>query len=172
VEALEAAGIDYTLVITNAFFGSILPELGQLGAPPGPDTVVPDTVNVYAGGNTKGAATDEEDVGKVVALAVADPRTANKKLLIKVNVITQNDLIATWERLSGKTVTKKNVSAEDLDMQIQGADGLEAIVLGLTKLIWVDGTADDPPQGPSVYATELYPDLKFRAIEDYLKQLA
>ena len=66
------------------------------------------------------AATDEDDIGRVVARAVNDPRTANKKLVIKANQFTQNELIATWERLSGKTITKQPVSAEDLDAQIKG----------------------------------------------------
>ena len=49
-EALKKSGIDYTLVVSNAFFSYALPRLGQLGPPP-----VPETVSVYAGGNTRGA---------------------------------------------------------------------------------------------------------------------
>ena len=42
--------------------------------------------------------------------------------------------------------------------------------LGLLKLIWVDGS-NDKPVANSVSATELYPDLKFKTVEDFLKQL-
>ena len=66
------------------------------------------------------AATDENDIGRVVARAVNDPRTANKKLVIEANTFTQNELIATWERLSGIIITKQPVSAEELDAQIKG----------------------------------------------------
>ena len=67
------------------------------------------------------ATTLEDDIGKVVAKAVNDPRAANKKLVIKVNTLTQNEIIETWERVSGKKVARTTVSAEELDEQLQSA---------------------------------------------------
>ena len=49
IEALKESGIDYTLILSNGFFGYLLPQLGQMGPLP-----VPETVSVYAGGNTQG----------------------------------------------------------------------------------------------------------------------
>ena len=68
-----------------------------------------------------GGATAEEDIGKVVARAVNDPRTANKRLVIKGSDFTQNQIIAAWETVSGKTVARQDVSAEDLIQIINGA---------------------------------------------------
>ena len=49
-----------------------------------------------------GAATDEADIGKVVARAVNDPSTLNKKVIIKPNIFTQNELVELYEKLAGK----------------------------------------------------------------------
>ena len=67
-----------------------------------------------------GALTAEEDIGKVVARAVNDPRTANKKLVIKVNTLTQSEIIATWERVHGKTAKRVTVSSQQIDEKLQG----------------------------------------------------
>ena len=65
--------------------------------------------------------TAEEDIGKVVARAVNDPRTANKRLVVKGSDFTQNQVIAAWEKVSGKMVARQAVSAEDLNQIINGA---------------------------------------------------
>jgi hypothetical protein len=49
-EALQSSGLGWTSIVNYSFMGYILPQLGQLGPPP-----VPDTVTLYAGGNMKGA---------------------------------------------------------------------------------------------------------------------
>ena len=65
--------------------------------------------------------TAEEDIGKVVARAVNDPRTENKRLVIKGSDFTQNQIIAAWEKVSGKTVARQAVSVEELTQKINGA---------------------------------------------------
>ena len=49
-----------------------------------------------------GATTAEEDIGAVVSRVLDDPRAVDKVVVIKVNTLTQNEIIDTWERLSGK----------------------------------------------------------------------
>ena len=68
-----------------------------------------------------GATTAEADIGKVVARAVNDPRTANKTLVIRVNALTQNQIIAAYESVSGEKVGRRHVTAEELEHEIQGA---------------------------------------------------
>ena len=67
-----------------------------------------------------GALTAEADIGRVVARAVEDPRTADKTLVIRVNTLTQNQIIAAYESVTGKKVGRRHVSAEELEQQIQG----------------------------------------------------
>ena len=39
------------------------------------------------------------------------------------------------------------------------------------KALWSDGYYKREPAGPVVLATELYPDLRFKSVEEYLRQL-
>ncbi len=46
--------------------------------------------------------TAEEDIGAIVSRVLDDPRAANKIVVIKVNTLTQNEVIDAWENISGK----------------------------------------------------------------------
>jgi hypothetical protein len=48
-----------------------------------------------------------------VVRSLTDPRTMNRKLVIKANTDTQREIVDTWERISGKKVNRKEVSAEE-----------------------------------------------------------
>ena len=49
-------------------------------------------------------------------------------------------------------------------------------MLSLISLVWFDGAYQLPPEELNtlepVYATELYPDVKFKTVEEYYKDLA
>lgn len=66
-----------------------------------------------------------EDIVTYAAKALIDPRTENKRVIIRTeaNMASQHDLIALWERISGKKVTRNYMSAEELDRQIEGGVG-------------------------------------------------
>ena len=55
----------------------------------------------------------EADIGKVIVRTLTDPRTVNAKVVIKINDTTQREIVATWEKISGKKVTQNSISAED-----------------------------------------------------------
>lgn len=59
---------------------------------------------------------DEADIGRYTVKAALDPRTANKIVRLEPprNVLTQNELVALAEKVWGKTIKKKHVSAEAL----------------------------------------------------------
>ena len=80
-----------------------------------------------------GLANAMEDIVAYAAKALVDPRTENKRVVVcpAANKATQNDLIALWERISGKKVSKSYMSAEELDQQIKG--GLHFILLLLLQ---------------------------------------
>ena len=47
---------------------------------------------------------------------------------------------------------------------------MTARYMGLVKTIWVDGLYERPPQQPCVLAAELYPDIDFKGVEEFLHQ--
>ena len=83
-------------------------------------TVSPHETYVYAG-----LANAMEDIVTYAAKALIDPRTENKRVIIRTeaNMASQHDLIALWERISCKKVTSNYMSAEELDRQIEGMVG-------------------------------------------------
>lgn len=69
-----------------------------------------------------GVSTLTTDIAAYAAKALTDPRTENKRLIVAPpqNVASQNDLIALWEKVSGKQLGRKHLSATELQKQIQG----------------------------------------------------
>ena len=84
-----------------------------------------------------GVSTLTTDIATYAAKALTDPRTENKRLIIapSQNVASQNDLIALWEKVSGKQVGRKHQSAEELQKQIQG-QAPQVLVMLLTCHVW------------------------------------
>ena len=63
----------------------------------------------------------ESDIGKVVVKTLDDPRAENKRVVIKANEASQLELVATWEKISGKTITQNKISAEDFRKADEGS---------------------------------------------------
>ncbi|XP_038716450.1 eugenol synthase 1-like [Tripterygium wilfordii] len=168
--AIEAEGIPYTFVSANAFSGYFLPTLCQLGvtAPPR------DKVTIFGDGNPRAVFNDEHDIGTYTIRTIDDPRTLNKILYIKPprNALGINELVAIWEKLIGKTLEKKYVSEEQLLKDIQESPLPMNIILAIHHSAFVIGDLDNFVIEPSfgVEASELYPDVEYTTVEDYLKQ--
>ncbi|KAL0044384.1 hypothetical protein WJX82_003426 [Trebouxia sp. C0006] len=116
----------------------------------------------------------EDAVGLVVAKAVTDSRTANKAIAILANAVNQNDTIATWKELSGQTPGRKDVSAEEMQQKIDDAEDVAALVPTLINTIWVDvcfQQLHSAAQEDVWFASELYPDLEFQIVQEYMQQL-
>lgn len=64
----------------------------------------------------------DEDIVAYTLKAVDDPRTLNKILYIHPpkNIVSQNEMVALWERKIGKTLEKTYVSEEEVLKSIQG----------------------------------------------------
>ncbi|KAH9325404.1 hypothetical protein KI387_005582, partial [Taxus chinensis] len=88
--AIEAEGISYTYVYSDCFATYFVPNLGQ----PGLTALPRDTVSILVDGNAKVLFVKEEDIGTFTIKAVADPRTLNKKLYLRLpaNTYSLNDL--------------------------------------------------------------------------------
>ncbi|GKD78998.1 isoflavone reductase-like protein, partial [Tanacetum coccineum] len=168
--AIEAEGIPYTYVASNCFAGYFLPTLAQGGvtAPPR------DKVTILGDGSPKGVFNNEIDIGTYSIKAVDDPRTLNKILYIKPpkNTCSFNDLVSIWEKKIGKSLEKTYVPEEQVLKLIQESTFPMNIVFALNHSIFVNGDLTNFEIEPSfgVEASELYPDVKYTTIEEYLDQ--
>lgn len=66
---------------------------------------------------------DEDDVATYTIKTIDDPRMLNKTLYLRPhkNILTHNELVEKWEKLSNKTLEKVYVSAEDFLASMKGA---------------------------------------------------
>ena len=64
-----------------------------------------------------------EDTAAFTAKTLDDPRTLNKRLHIRVpsNYLSQREMIAIWERLSGHRVKTYEMSEKETDESADGA---------------------------------------------------
>ncbi|KAL0325806.1 UNVERIFIED_CONTAM: Isoflavone reductase-like protein [Sesamum radiatum] len=168
--AIEAEGIPYTYVSSNYFAGYSLTTLMQPGLPPPPR----DKVTILGDGNAKGVFNDERDIATYTIRAVDDPRTLNKTLYVRPtkNTYSFNEIVALWEKLIGKTLQKSFVPEHQLLKQIAESPMPINIILAINHSVLVNGDQTyfeiDPSFG--VEASELYPDVKYTTVEDYLLQ--
>ncbi|KFK31673.1 hypothetical protein AALP_AA6G144000 [Arabis alpina] len=170
--AIEVAKIPYTYVVAGCFASFFLPCLGQchlrLQSPPR------DNVTIYDDGNAKAIINTEEDIVAYTMKAVDDPRTLNKILYIHPpnNIVSQNDMVALWERKISKTLVKTYVSEKQLLKSIQEARSPMDFALGLIHTIFVksDHTSFTIDPSSGVEASELYPEVKYTSVDEYLNQ--
>ncbi|XP_060199710.1 phenylcoumaran benzylic ether reductase TP7 [Lycium barbarum] len=168
--AIEAEGIPYTYVACNCFAGYFLPTLVQPGAtaPPPPR----DKVIIPGDGNVKAVFNEEHDIGTYTIKAVDDLRTLNKTLYIKPpkNTLSFNELVAIWEKLIGKTLEKVYVPEEQILKDIQTSPMPINIILAINHSTFVKGDQTNFEIEPSFgfEASELYPDVEYTTVEEYL----
>ncbi|XP_061342365.1 isoflavone reductase-like protein [Gastrolobium bilobum] len=166
--AIEAEGIPYTYVCSNAFAGYFLSTLGQqnVTAPPR------DKVVILGDGNAKGVYVTEEDIGTYTIKAVDDPRTLNKILYLRppANVLTFNELVSLWENKIKSTLEKSYVPEDQLLKNIQETPFPGNFMLALCHSMLVKGDCTNFEIDPSfgVEASELYPEVKYTTIDNSL----
>ncbi|KAK9808176.1 hypothetical protein WJX73_005488 [Symbiochloris irregularis] len=174
-EAVEAAGMSWTRVITYAVAEYVLPGLGIM-APPGTFPKPPELVQIYGDGTSRHRIVLEDDLGRVMARAVNDSRTENKKLIIIAMQPTQPELVAACRAVTGQDIKTEHVPAEQLEKLIAGGTGGERFMLEAARWLWVDNFFQLPNEEmssePIVYAAELYPDIKFVTFEEWYKSHA
>ncbi|KAJ6378652.1 hypothetical protein OIU78_028807 [Salix suchowensis] len=146
--AIEAEGIPYTSVVSNCFAGD---------------------------GNVRVVFNNEEDIATYTIKAVDDPRTVNRILYIKPpgNIISANDLVSLWEKKIGKTTERVYVPEEQILKNIQEtSDFLRKLTLAICHSLFVNGDQTNFQIEPSfgVEASELYPDVIYTSVDEYLNQ--
>ncbi|XP_062181868.1 phenylcoumaran benzylic ether reductase Pyrc5-like [Phragmites australis] len=168
--AIEAEGIPYTYVSSNFFAGRFLPNLAQAGVAGLPT----DKVVILGDGNVKGIFVAEEDVGTYTIKAVDDPRTLNKILYLRPpsNILSHNELVSLWEKKVGRTFQRVYIPEDEVLKKIQESPVPLNIVLSISHSVWVKGDHMNFEIEPSfgVEATELYPDVKYSTVDEYLNK--
>ena len=165
---IKELGIPTTMIYNNGFMEFWATGLGQLG-PSSP----PDSVQVYGSGSTRAYMTSLPDIARYVSAIVADPRTENQEVKIQNVSTTQVEMINTWQDLTGKSVEKVPVSAQDLDAIIASSNTpetfMQKVFTQLHKSVWIN--EDCMKSRPEVIdAKDLYPQIKPKNIRQYLSQ--
>ncbi|KAB1207298.1 hypothetical protein CJ030_MR7G011619 [Morella rubra] len=167
---IEAEKIPYTIVSSNLFAGYFLPSLAQAGAT-GPPR---DKVVILGDGNPKAIFNSEEDIGSYTIRAVDDSRTLNKILYIRPpgNIYSYNDLVSLWEKKIGKTLERIYVPEEQVLKNIQESSAPLNLVLAIHHCVFVKGGHTNFEIDPSfgVEAYQLYPDVKYHPVDEFLNQ--
>ncbi|XP_048132244.1 phenylcoumaran benzylic ether reductase POP1-like [Rhodamnia argentea] len=167
---LEEEGIPYTFVSCNFLAGWHHSTLAQPGATAPPR----DKVVILGDGNAKVVFNREDDIGTYTIKAVDDPRTLNKILHIRppANTYSMNDLTSLWERKIGKTLQRVYIPEEQVLKIIQDAGPPADLMLAISHSVFVKGDQTNFEIEPSfgVEASELYPDVKYTTVDEYLDQ--
>lgn len=168
---VEAEGIPYTYISCNFFMKVLLPSLAQ----PGLEAPPRDKVTIFGDGNTKAVFMKESDVAAFTISAVDDPRTLNKVVYLRPpgNVYSLNELVEMWETKIGKKLEKLHVLEEELLTKINGTSfpSNSKMLFIYSAFIKGDHTYFDIESSSGVNGTELYPQLKYTTLSEFLDTL-
>uniref|UniRef100_A0A7N0U4F6 NmrA-like domain-containing protein n=1 Tax=Kalanchoe fedtschenkoi TaxID=63787 RepID=A0A7N0U4F6_KALFE len=169
--AIEEANIPFTYISANCFAGYFVGNLSQMG------TLIPpkgDQVQLYADGTVKVAYNDEDDIATYTVKTISDPRTLNKTVYIRPpeNVITQRELVGMWEKLAGKEFEKVNFPEDQFLEQLKGQDYVAQVGRGHFYHCFYEGSTANFDIGEvgGEEASELYPEVSYTRMTDYLKR--
>ncbi|KAL4601755.1 hypothetical protein ACB092_10G004800 [Castanea dentata] len=166
--AIEDAKIPFTYVTANCFAGYFAANLSQM------ETLLPpmDKVTIYGDGNVKVVYMDEDDIASYTIKTIDDPRTLNKTLNIRPpeNILSQRELVEKWEKLLGKELQKISLSQEDFLASMKGLDFASQVGVGHFYHFFYEGCLTNFKIGEEgEEASELYPDVKYTRMDEYLK---
>ncbi|KAJ6347721.1 hypothetical protein OIU76_004244 [Salix suchowensis] len=138
------------------------------------ETLIPpkDKVRIYGDGNAKVVYMDEDDIATYAIKAIDDPRTLNRTLYLRPpeNVLSQGQLVEIWERLSGKKLEKIYIPGEDFLASMKGMDYVAQAGMGHFYHIFYEGCLTNFEIGEDgEEASNLYPEVKYTRMDEYLK---
>jgi uncharacterized protein YbjT (DUF2867 family) len=162
--ATEAAGIPFTYVAANSFAAYFVDYLLH------PHDKL-DEVIVYGSGEAKTVLNYEGDVAAYTVKAATDERFANRVMVIRPpgNIVSQLDLISSWEKKTGRTLKKTRVPEEEIIKLSETLPFPDNIPVSILHNIFIKGdqtsfelTEDD------LEASKLFPDYKYTCVDNYL----
>ncbi|XP_062204427.1 isoflavone reductase homolog [Phragmites australis] len=166
--AIEEAKIPHTYISANCFAAYFCANLAQMR------TVLPpkEIVQVYGDGNVKVIFVDEDDVGTYTIKSVDDPRTLNKTIYLRPNenILTHNEVIAKWEKLSGKVLQKIHIPADKFLASMKDVDFGTQVGIGHFYHIFYEGCLTNFDIKDDEEATLLYPEVQYTNMDEYMKR--
>uniref|UniRef100_A0ACD5YZJ2 Uncharacterized protein n=2 Tax=Avena sativa TaxID=4498 RepID=A0ACD5YZJ2_AVESA len=167
--AIEEANIPHTYISANCFAAYFVPNLCQMG------TLLPpkEKVLIYGDGNIKVAFMNEDDVGTYTIKCIDDPRAMNKTIYLRPleNILSQNELIAKWEKLSGKVLEKFHIPGDELLASMEGMDFANQVGVGHYYHIFYEGCLTNFDIGDDgEEASLLYPEVQYTRMDECLKR--
>ncbi|CAJ1958641.1 unnamed protein product [Sphenostylis stenocarpa] len=161
---IEAAGIPYTCILANCCAAYFINYLLR------PHEKVKDIV-VYGNGEAKAVLNYEEDVAMYTVKAANDPRTCNRVVFCQPskNIISQNELISSWEQKCGQTFTKTFIPEEEIVKLSESLPSPHNIPLSIIHSVFVRGDMVSFDIGEDeLEASLLYPDYNYVSIHQVL----
>ncbi|XP_058103917.1 bifunctional pinoresinol-lariciresinol reductase 2-like [Magnolia sinica] len=168
-KAIQDAGIPFTYISANCFAGYFLAGLCQVGQITPPR----ESVALLGDANVKAIYVDEDDIGTYTIKTIDDPRTLNKTVYLRPleNILSQREIIGIWEKLIGKELKKSTISAEDFLANMKGLDNAQQVGLTHYYHVCYEGCLANFELGEDgVEASELYPEVKYMRMDEYLKR--
>ncbi|KAK3139648.1 hypothetical protein QOZ80_5AG0386950 [Eleusine coracana subsp. coracana] len=168
--AIEESNIPHTDISANCFAAYFGPNLCQMR------TLLPpkERVLVYGDGTVKAIFVNEDDVATYTIKCIDDPRTMNKTIYLRPldNILTQNEVIEKWEKLSGKVLSEKiHITAEEFLAPMKDLDFPNQVGVGHFYHIFYEGCLTNFVCGDDgAEATLLYPEVQYTRLDEYMKQ--
>ncbi|XP_057448730.1 bifunctional pinoresinol-lariciresinol reductase 2-like [Lotus japonicus] len=168
-KAIQEANIPFTYISANCFAGYFLGGLCQ------PGSIIPskESVVLFGDGNIKAIYVDEDDIAMYTIKTIDDPRTLNKTVYIRPpkNILSQREVVQIWEKLIGKELEKSSISAEQFLSSLEGQAYAEQVGLIHYYHVCFEGCLTNFEIGEEeVEACELYPEIKYTTVHDYMKR--
>ncbi|XP_018721020.2 eugenol synthase 1 [Eucalyptus grandis] len=161
---LEASTIPYTFVSANcyaAYFISLLLHPHD----PRPDLVV------YGTGEAKAVLNWEQDIAKYTIKVANDPRTRNRVVIYRPpgNIISQNELISSWEKKTGRRFEKVCVQEDELIKLSQSLPSPDNIAVSILHSVFARGDLMSfDLDEDDLEASCLYPEIEYTTIDQLL----
>ncbi|KAL3844434.1 hypothetical protein ACJIZ3_001837 [Penstemon smallii] len=169
-KAIEEAGIPFTYVSANCFAGYFIGGLCQFGK------ILPsrDSVVIHGNGNIKAIYVTEDDIATYTIKTIDDPRTVNKTLYLRPpkNILSQRQVVGIWEKLIGKELHKVTLSKEDFLASMKDLDYAQEVGLSHYHDVCYEGCLTNFEIGDGDEASQLYPEVNYTSVEDFLKRYA
>lgn len=141
---------------------------------------------IFGDGTGKNLLTDLRDMGRYVALIVKDPRTLNSKVVTWSDELSQTEMFAIVEQVTGETIERTYRSDDEIEKEVAEArvpfagtqpKGFEPATLrlwaaeyALSRYVRKDNTLENAKYLGYLDAKELYPDFVPITYEDVVKE--
>ncbi|KAL5555157.1 hypothetical protein UlMin_037393 [Ulmus minor] len=162
--ATEAAGISFTYVSANSFSAYFVDYLLH----PHENR---DEVTVYGTGQAKVVLNYEEDVVAYTVKAATDERVANRVIIYRPqgNIITQLELISSWEKKTGRILKRTHVPEEEIIKLSETLPFPENIPVAILHNIFIKGDQMSfELTEKDLEASMLYPHYKYTSVDSFL----